>query len=450
MNSISLTPSHPPAYQTEETPPPHSTTLTIGTAASVPIGPVTAEQDLANRTGAIKAQLTRVFEPHMNGANRQAFEALIDDRSRTLANDGETAESVDAVLAKGARLDRASQGTVGFLRSVPFGAASIALDFAPALTGNGSITAPLALSSISGLVSSAADTVGNGLIKRATSNTQWLVAESADLEPVMREPARAVKPSLMTRAIEGSLTFQTFTARNVLRTVIQPVVTMAVDAQTGSRVDSVIAAVGSPISGMAAYDLQHSIDKAQHRVGPEYLLGRQDWHQRYKDLKNYGVGRAALGIAKRVGKLPLDVMRDGSKSLQDLVTPTGLVSGLGALAGGITAIGMAQTAAVNAARRAGISPAGVAAIGKATVTATMAPVVAAWVTTGVVTQPLADEASAALDRLLGDSAHPDELQGMLPLAEISAAEQIEDRDNEGDGVDVVSGRSTLNAAERAV
>ena len=433
------------------TPPPHSTTSTTGTAAAVPIGPVTAEQDLANRTGAIKAQLTRVFEPHINGANREAFEALIDDGSPTLANDGETAESVDAVLTKGSRLDRAAHDTVGFVRSVPFGVASIALDFVPAVAGNGSITAPLALSAIAGLASSPADTVANGLIQRATSDTQWLVAEDADLEPVMRESAQATKPSLTTRAIEGSLTFQTFSARNALRTVVQPVVTHLVDAQTGSKVDSVIAAVGSPLSGMAAYDLQHSIDKSKHRIGPQYLLGRRDWHQRYKDLKNYGVGSAAMGIAKRVGSLPLDAMRDGSKSLQALVTPTGLTSGLGALAGGITAIGMAQTAAVNAARNAGISPAGVAAAGKATVTATVAPVLGPWGAAGVVTQPLADEASAALDRLSAGPAHPDELQGMLPLVEMSAAEQIgEDSDNEGDGVDVVSGRSTLNAAERAV
>ena len=451
MDSISLTPFHPLTDQTEETLPPPSTTSTTGTTAAVAIGPVTAEQDLANRTGAIKAQLTRVFEPHMNGANREAFEALIDDRSRTLANDGETAESVDAVLTKGSRLDRAAHDTVGFLRSVPFGAASIALDFAPAVTGNGSITAPLALSAIAGLVSSAADTVGNGLMKRATSDTQWLVADNAELEPVMQEAAQAVKPSLTTQAVEGSLTFQTFTARNVLRTVVQPVVTKTVDAQTGSKVDSVMAAVGSPLSGMAAYDLQHSIDKSKHRIGPEYLLGRQDWHQRYKDLKNYGVGNAAMGIAKRVGSLPLDAMRDGSKSLQALVTPTGLVSGLGALAGGITAIGMAQTAAVNAARNAGISPAGVAAAGKATVTATMAPVLAAWVTTAVMTQPLADKASAALDRLSAGPAHPDELQGMLPLVETPVAEHVEEEsDNEGNSVDFVSARSTLSAAERAV
>ncbi|MBC3349510.1 type III effector protein RopAA [Pseudomonas sp. SWRI196] len=448
MDSISLTPPRPLTNQTEETPPPHSTTSTTGTAASVPIGPVTAEQDLANRTGAIKAQLTRVFEPHINGANRQAFEALIDDRSRTLANDGETTQSVDAVLTKGSRLDRASHDTVGFLRSVPFGAASIALDFAPAVTGNGSITAPLALSAIAGLVSSASDTVGNGLIKRATSDTQWLVAENADLEPVMQEAAKAVKPSLTTQAAEGSMTFQTFTARNVLRTVVQPVVTKTVDAQTGSKVDSVIAAIGSPLSGMAAYDLQHSIDKSKHRVGPEYLLGRQDWHQRFKDLKDYGVGGAALGIAKRVGRLPLDIARDGSKSLQALVTPTGLVSGIGALAGGITAIGMAQTAAVNAARQAGISPAGVAAVGKATVTATMAPVVAAWVTTGVLTQPLADKASAALDRLTGPAGHLDEQQGLLPLVEMPEAEPVQGEGSDGDRF--VSARSNLNAAERMV
>ncbi|WP_458128352.1 type III effector protein RopAA [Pseudomonas sp. Z2-11] len=456
MDAISPIPLHALTNQSQETLPPqqhgvpaHSTTASTGTAASVPIGPVTAEQDLADRAGAIKAQLTRVFEPHMNGANREAFEALIDDRSRTLANDGETAQSVDAVLAKGSRLDRAAHDAVGFVRSVPFGAASIALDFAPAVTGNGSITAPLALSAISGLVSSAADTVGNGLMKRATSDTQWLVAEDTQLEPVMQEAAQAVKPSLATQAIEGSLTFQTFSARNVLRTVIQPIVTKTVDAQTGSKVDSVIAAVGSPLSGMAAYDLQHSIDKSKHRVGPEYLLGRNDWHQRYKDLKGYGVGSAAMGIAKRVGSLPLDAVRDGSKSLQALVTPTGLVSGLGALAGGITAIGMAQTAAVNAARRAGVSPAGIAAAGKATVTATMAPVVAAWVTTAVMTQPLADKASAALDRLTTGPAHPDELQGMLPLVETNATERL-GSDSESEGDDIVSARSTLNAAERAV
>jgi hypothetical protein len=67
------------------------------------------------------------------------------------------------------------------------------------------------------------------------------------------------------------------------------------------------------------------------------------------------------------------------------------------------------------------------------------------------TQPLADKASAALDRLSAGPAHPDELEGMLPLVERSTPEPIvEDSDNEGDSVDFVSARSTLSAAERAV
>lgn len=430
---------------------PASTHAADGASATASTGRVSGDQDLENRFEAIQGQLTSLFQPHFNGANREDFRALIDDRARTLAEDGETPQSVDAVLTKGSRLDRASHSAVGFIRSVPFGAASIALDMLPVLSGGGKITSPLALSAISGLISNVADTAGNTLMKRATSDTQWLVADEDKLAPVMQDAAAAVKPGLLRQAAEGSMTFQTFTARNLLRTLVQPMATALSDAKTGSLVDSGMAALGSPMSGMTAYNWQHSIDKGKHRVGPEYLLGREDWHQRFKDLKAYGVGDAAAGIAKRVGNLPLDALRDGSKALQSLVTPTGLVSGLGALSGGITAIGVAQSAAVKAATEANFSPAAVAAVGKATVTATMAPVVAAWVTSGVLTQPLGDKVAQALDNLTGKPEHLDEQQGMVPLVDMHPdAHQRDSQYTDDDAQSFASARSTLNNAERMV
>ncbi|MCF5167305.1 type III effector protein RopAA [Pseudomonas congelans] len=404
------------------------------------------------RFQAIQGQLIAIFQNHFTGSNREAFQTLIDDRARRLALDGETAQSVDAVMIKGSRLDRASNSAVGFTRAIPFGAASLALDMVPAITGNGAVKSTLALSAISGLVSTAADTIGNGLMHRATSNTQWLVADDDALDPLMSAAAASVKPDLVTQAAERSLTFQAFTVRNVLRTVVQPVLTQALDKKTASKAGSVYTAIDTPAFGIAAYHWQESIDRAKHRVGPEYLLGREDWHQRFKDLKAYGLNDAVSGLAKRMAKLPLDAMRDSSKSLQALVTPTGLVSGLGALAGGITANNLAQALVTEAAKNAKFSPAAVVALSKATMTAIGIPATIAWTTTAVLTQPVADRISQKIDRLTGTPEYEEEQQGMLPLVDLHPDMRHTDENSSlnGDSNSFYSAQTNLNDTNSVV
>lgn len=454
-------PSTPSLRISENLPDFHESSSGLGATArsstrviSSPTGSVAARpaRDLEVRFQAIQGQLTSIFQSLFTGANREAFQTLIDDRARQLALDGETAQSVDAVMTKGSHLDRTSNAAVGFARAVPFGAASLALDMVPAITGNGAIKNTLALSAISGLVSTAADTIGNGLMHRATSNTQWLVADDDALDPLMREAAASVKPGLLTQAAERSLTFQAFSVRNVLRTVVQPAFTLALDKKTASKAGSVYTALDTPAFGIAAYDWQHSIDKDKHRVGPEYLLGREDWHQRFKDLKAYGFNDAVGGLAKRVAKLPLDAMRDTSKSLQALVTPTGLVSGLGALAGGITANNLAQAVVTEVATKANFSPSAVVALSKATMTAIGVPATAVWTTTAVLTQPLVDRISRQIDRLTGTPEHEEQQQGMLPLVDFhpDTVHNDEGSDANSDSASFYSAHTNLNANDSIV
>ena len=56
------------------------------------------------------------------------------------------------------------------------------------------------------------------MLKKATSDTQWLTAKPEELETVMANAAKAREPSLARTTGEVGLAFQTYSLRNVLRT----------------------------------------------------------------------------------------------------------------------------------------------------------------------------------------------------------------------------------------
>lgn len=379
-----------------------------------PAGPISARQDLERRTQEIAASIHTLFEHHFTEENRPDLQALIDGRAKQLAEDGEDAKSVERVMSKGAKLGHGARIARGALLSSPFCAASLAGDFAPSLKG---ITAsPHANNAILAAMSAGMDGIGGVLLQRATSDLEWLVAEDHELDPAMQAAAQKAKPSLARKAAEGSLSFQTFSGRNVARLAVQPAVTLTHGPTAGAKVDALMAGLGSLVCGAGAYEVQHAIDKRRHRTGPEYLLARTDWHERYKALKNYGVTDAAAGIARRAALLPLDIARDGLEALRSPLTPAGLAAG-SILTGGLTGISEAAAKATSMARKAGYSPAAVDALGKLTVLTTMAPVIGAWVASAIVTQPLVDEVKKGLDRRTGKPENLAHTEGMVPVPE---------------------------------
>ncbi len=334
----------------------------------------------------IADQLRDIFRPHFDGTNDAQFEILIQQRAERLQAMGETPATVAAVLAKGANRDRLAQATVGFVRSVPFGIASRLFDVKQALTAFAKT--PAQIGSVVGAGSGAADTFGGTLLGKATSNTQWLAASPDHLEPVMAQAHKAAQPSLGRLAAEVSLAFQTYSLRNVIRTGVAPLAVHAAGAATAANVDSWIASVGGPLAGAAAYMAMQHMNETHHRTGAEYLLGRTDWEDQFKLLKQSTWTDPLVGTGKRAAKLlVVDLATETLAATRSLFTATNLIKNVGALAGGFAGVLTAQTAVGKAATDAGYTEAAVAAVKRAASTVLSAPVYAMWTTADVMAGP---------------------------------------------------------------
>ena len=335
------------------------------------------------------AQLREIFAPHMNEANAAAFESLIEDRSRRLHEMGETPETVAAVLSKGSKLDYAAQAAIGVVRSVPFAIASRAFDVVPALTSF--VRTPAQAGAVVGAGSGAMDTVGGAILKNATSDVTWMTAGRDQLAPVMAEAKDAVQPSGARLAAEVSGAFQTYSARNVIRTVVAPLAEHAYGAKDATNIDSWIAAAGGPVAGGAAYVAMEYMNQSNHRAGPEFLLGRNDWEAQFLALKNSGPLDVAKSVGTRLAGLPMDVVNETAAGVRDLFTGTNLIKNGAMLAGGFAGVQAAKAAVVaHAEPHHGASA--VAAIKQATNTVLSAPVFAGWTTADVMAGPALDQA----------------------------------------------------------
>ena len=360
---------------------------------------------------ALRAKLHKLFEPHITEQNREAFTQLIDQRAIRLNELGETPESVEATLAKGQQLDRVSPVVVGAVRSVPFGAASRLLDTVPALTAFAS--GPVMIGFAAGTIAGVANTVGVGVLKRATSDTQWLTAKPEELEPVMADAAKARELSPLRSTLEASANLQTFTLRNALRTGVAALTMTNVPdkkeaespAETADRTakekhnatikntDSWISASGSVAAGGASALIQQGINEHYHRTGPEYLLGRQDWEAQYTALKEVNPLKDPLiNAGKRLAQFPVDIATDSLEAPRKVFTASSLLENVGMLGGGFAAVSAAQAAAKKTATDAGLGEPAVEAVGQAVNTVLSTPVFAGWAGASIMTGSAADKA----------------------------------------------------------
>ncbi len=399
-------------------------------ASTSTVAVVTGVEDPANSPNAhaLREKLTRLFAPHVTEQNRGAFTQLIEQRATRLNEMGETPQSIESTLAKGQMLDRVSRGASGALNSVPFGAASRMLDTVPAVLAP--FAGPAMIGLAAGTIAGVANTVGVGVLKRATSDTQWLTAKPEQLDPVMADAAKTREPSQLRATVESSLNLQTFTLRNALRTGLAGLTMTNVPekkeaetpAETKDRTakekhnvnvkntDSWISANGSVVSGGASALIQQGIDEHYHRTGPEYLLGRQDWEAQYTALKEVNPLKDPLiNGGKRLAQIPVDIMTDGLEATRKVFTASALMENVGMLGGGFAAVSVAQAAAKKTATDAGLGEPAVEAVSQAVNTALGGPVFAAWAGASIMTGPAADKAANYLQdtasSLLGQAAN---------------------------------------------
>lgn len=338
-------------------------------------------------------QLHKYFAKRITTENQHEYGMLIADRCKQMLADGDTADSLVKEFTKASRMDTGATLAVGAAKSAPFGLASALLNNAPNLLSG--IPSTVGQFAAGAAISAGFDAVGGSLLSRATTDPKWLVpmperavsetpaATKLDqAEALMAEAHNQRKPSLMRQVFEYGTAFQAFTVRNVARTAVVPVVTHFAGAEVGKKVDQRMAEFGSPASGAGAYWMLDFFSRRRGADGVCDFLERPDWHERFGELKATTWTKQMQNAGKRVLALPADFATDTLKAGRDVLTAKGVASGA-TLTAGLIGIDYAQTVAVQAAKEAGLSDAMIALVNGLALTGSMAPVVGAWTTAGV-------------------------------------------------------------------
>lgn len=365
------------------------------------------------------------FAPHIKDgdedSNRADFETMIEDRVAGLTDMGESAASIKETFSKGNKMDYAAEGGRGFVGSIPFGVMSRVLDTQPVLGDTlvaGLNHLPLVKyapdsfkgGAAAGLASGVADHIGSQALGPAMKNNQWLASSAEDLEGPMVDAKAAAEQGLGKAVWQNGVSIQTFTARNVVRGIVGPVLTAAGHVAGAVQTDSWLAAAGSPLAG-AGFNVANRYFAAQdHRVGPEYLLGRNDWREQYTALKEATWKGAAANGAGRLAKAGVNLVDATLSTPHTITSATGLTTNVGALGGGLGLVSMATTGAGAFAKKMGASPAGVVAAEHLGRTASSALVFPSWTTAAVVTDPAVAAMRQASDAI-GDMAQTGTTKG---------------------------------------
>ncbi|MGY2283434.1 hypothetical protein [Pseudomonas gingeri] len=375
----------------------------------------------------LKQKMADIFEPHKTADNEEALKTLIDSRADELHAMGQTADDVERLLDKAARMDRVAVPAQGAVGGIPFGVASVVLDRVPDISADAAHS-PAYGGFLSGAFSGAADVVGGGLLSKATHDTFWLKAPAESLEPVMQDAQKAkVSENLGTQTLQNAVATQTFSLRNAVRGVLNTTLTATSGPKTAAAVDTGMSALGGMAAGAGFASIMRGHDTRAHRAGPEYLFGRQDWKKQYETLRDCNPTRDPLiNGAKRMAKLPLDIMTDGLKSIAGAATMTSLANNGLALGGGFAVASQVRGLVKEAATRAGFSPVAKVAVDQATNLGMSALAFAGLSVTSTLAGPASDHAVKVLQEDVPPKAQAiaDKVQTQVAAKAESAGKQI--------------------------
>jgi hypothetical protein len=336
------------------------------------------------------------------------FDDEVAIRMMELTEHNYSADRLEKLEKKATRLDVWADRVVGGAKSTPFAVATVLTDLLPALSGGERIKDPATKSYIVGCISMLIDTAGGEALNRAVHDAWWLRVNPADQTPTLQynpqtetvdithHPGelsavmqKAVKKidadiGLAKKASQAALSFQSYTLRNLARTVISPIASFYTNAKNVSHIDTSVASLGGIASGAAAYQgLGHFANK-NGLTEFSALLSRRDYLDRLDQLDKTSLARQTKGALIRSSRVPADLLTDGASALQSVFRLENLVAGLGPLAGGVVAIGAAKAKAGAYAAMHNYSPARALAFTQIAGTFTMAPVLAAWPATAII------------------------------------------------------------------
>lgn len=308
-------------------------------SASAANAPETIEMKSATeRAEGIKKLLDDYFKPHIieegENSNKAAIEALIKDRTEGLVRLNQTADTIKDTMSKLSKHDWAAVLAHGFVASVPFGAASRVLDKVPVVGETlvaginklpGLKNAPDAFKAgaAGGFFAGVADHVGTKMRDPSMKGIEWLNPPAERLPPVMKKAKESLPPPGM---LANAAKIQTFSLRNLARTVVEPLVNHFNSPQAGVETDSWMAAVGSPLAGAAFYGLRALDDKNHHRTGPEYLFSQDNWEEQFNAAQAVTWPNAASNGLGRLGKAVVDAARATFEAPHTITTKNDLAA----------------------------------------------------------------------------------------------------------------------------
>ena len=347
--------------------------------------PRTASQAEQDDVGAHNARVSR---------SNQQLDQIADSRARVLQREGETLGDIADTLAKAEKLDQLAARTSSAFRAIPFAAATVVQYTHPEITKGDWLPTPLKPLTplISGALSGAMDQVGTGVMNRVTGDNQYLKAAPEKLHDAMAESLKRQAPGLAQQSLDMGGAIQSYTARNIARTVIAT--PLAGHPKAQAAVDTGIAALGGLAANAVFGSRMQSTETRDHQRGGAFVFGRKDaeakpldeeteWLDAYRGMKNASYSGAALNAGKRLAGLPIDILTDGSKALRSLVSASSLTQNGLALAGGFAGVGKLQELATK-----NISnPYARTAVSQLTNAAASSAVFAGWTTAGVLTDP---------------------------------------------------------------
>ncbi|MFY1668307.1 type III effector [Pseudomonas sp. Pseu.R1] len=343
--------------------------------------------------------------------NNRQLDLIAESRARVLQREGETLGDIADTLAKAEKLDRLAARSSSAFRAIPFAAATVLQYARPEINKGDWLPTPLKPLTplISGALSGVMDQVGTGVMNRVTGDTQYLKAAPEKLHGAMADSLKRQAPGLLQQSVDMGGAIQSYTARNLGRTIVATALAGHPGLQAG--MDTGIAAVGGLAANAAFASRMQTTENRDHQRGGAYVFGRKDtetkpldeeteWLDAWRGMKNASYTGAALNAAKRVAGMPIDILTDGGKAVRGLVTASSLTQNGLALAGGFAGVGKLQELATK-----NISnPYAKTAVSQLTNAAASSAVFAGWTTAGVVTDPATRAAEDLLQNTVKNAA----------------------------------------------
>lgn len=273
------------------------------------------------------AELTNLMKEYFTAG--EGMEELINSRALGLHEMGYDQDTARSVLGKGNKMDDITETAKSALGAVAFATSSFPSEKLAKVANSyfgfaeGTLTAEAINGAIGGGSAMVLKAFWDKVSANAQHDTKWMDAEMDKLEPAMQQLVKH-REGLGHNLKQAVLGGTGYNARNVVTGLVATGVAGLSQNQqyaANTATSTPLTVAGGALSGLVQ-------NRANNLHGPEFLLGRTDWKDKFKELDNTSVSEQMLkGGSKRL-----------AAAAQGLISPRQLTKGgMNILAGNMVA-----------------------------------------------------------------------------------------------------------------